>query len=318
MSGSSVEHPPAEGTPADAPEPRNFIQQLIDRHIEDGRWGDAGDRSVVRTRFPPEPNGYLHVGHAKSICLNFGLAAEFGGSCNLRFDDTNPAKEEQEYVDSIITDVRWLGFRWDGAIEDALPGEPGFYEGVLFASDYFEQMHDWAVELIKKRLAYVDEQTPEEIRAQRGNLKTPGTPSPHRDRPTEESLDLFERMSAGEFADGAKVLRAKIDMASPNITLRDPVMYRVVNAPHHRTGDRWHIYPMYDWAHGLEDSIEGDHQLDSACWNSRTTARSTTGSSTRSTPIAGPGRRGASRSTTRRQTEFSRLNPISYTNMSKR
>ncbi len=222
---------------------RHFIRQIIDEHIEAGKWGAAGDGTVVKTRFPPEPNGYLHIGHAKAICINFGLAQEYGGSCNLRFDDTNPSKEDQEYVDAIIEDIRWLGFEWEG--------EP------KFASDYFGKMHAWAVELIGKGLAYVDDQTPDEIRATRGTLKEPGSASPFRDRPVEESLDLFARMTAGEFDEGSRVLRAKIDMASPNLNLRDPIMYRVLHASHHRTGDTWHVYPMYDWAHGLEDSIEG-------------------------------------------------------------
>ncbi|MEM1330833.1 MAG: glutamine--tRNA ligase/YqeY domain fusion protein [Planctomycetota bacterium] len=235
--------PAANSTPEDTGTPRHFIQQAIDEDIASGRWGVPGDGSVVQTRFPPEPNGYLHIGHAKAICLNFGLAEEFGGACNLRFDDTNPAKEEQEYVDSITADVRWLGFEPAG--------------GVRFASDYFDRMYAWAEELIQKGLAYVDDQTADEIRAGRGSLKEPGTNSPFRDRDPAESLDLFRRMKTGEFPDGSRVLRAKIDMASPNINLRDPVMYRVLNQPHHRTGDEWHIYPMYDWAHGLEDSIEG-------------------------------------------------------------
>ncbi len=240
--------PPTAGTPKPAGDPkdgesRHFIQQLIDRHIAEGRWGTPGDRSVVRTRFPPEPNGFLHIGHAKSISLNHGLAREYGGKFLLRFDDTNPEAEEQVFVDSIIRDVEWMGAQWEG--------------DVRFASDYFGQMHDWAVDLIRKGLAYVDEQTPEEIREMRGDATKPGTNSPYRDRPVEESLDLFERMKNGEFPNGSKVLRAKIDMASPNMNLRDPVMYRIVNRPHHRTGSTWHIYPMYDWAHGLEDSIEG-------------------------------------------------------------
>ncbi|MEM1184718.1 MAG: glutamine--tRNA ligase/YqeY domain fusion protein [Planctomycetota bacterium] len=240
---------PSDATP-EAPS-RHFIQQMIDEHVEQGRWGEPGDRSVVRTRFPPEPNGYLHIGHGKSLCLNFGLAEEYGGSCVLRFDDTNPEKEEAEYVRAIIEDIRWLGFRWPGYSED----DP--LAGVKFASDYFEQMHDWAVELIQKGLAYVDESTADEIRSMRGTLKEPGKPSPFRDRPAAESLARFNDMVEGRVEDGGAVLRAKIDMASPNMNLRDPVMYRVVNAPHHRTGDRWHVYPMYDWAHGLEDSIEG-------------------------------------------------------------
>lgn len=231
---------PDESTTAES---RNFIEQIIDADIASGKWGEPGDRSVVTTRFPPEPNGYLHIGHAKAICLSSGLAEQFGGRFMLRFDDTNPAKEEQEYVDSIIKDVRWLGANWEG--------------DVRFASDYFPRFYDWAKDLIEKGLAYVDEQSPEEIRKNRGNVNEPGVNSPFRDRPTEESLDLFARMKAGEFKDGSMVLRAKIDMTSPNMNLRDPVMYRVLNAHHHRTGDTWHIYPMYDWAHGLEDSIEG-------------------------------------------------------------
>lgn len=231
--------------------PKHFIEEAVEADVQSGRFGQPGDASVVRTRFPPEPNGYLHIGHAKSICLNFSLASKYGGACNLRFDDTNPAKEEQEYVDAIVNDVRWLGFRWPGASE----GDP--VAGVVFASDYFDRMYELARNLIGKGLAYVDEQSAEEIRVSRGTLTEPGTPSPHRDRPAEENLELFEKMKRGEFADGTRVLRAKIDMASPNINLRDPVMYRVVNKPHHRTGSTWHIYPMYDWAHGLEDAFEG-------------------------------------------------------------
>ncbi len=196
----------------------------------------------VQTRFPPEPNGYLHIGHAKSICLNFGIAKEFGGACNLRFDDTNPAKEEDEFVRSIIADVAWLGWQW--------AGEP------LYASDYFEQMYQWAEQLIRQGDAFVCDQTAEELRASRGTLTEPGRESPYRNRGVEENLNLFRRMRAGEFPDGSRVLRAKIDMASPNVNLRDPVMYRILRAHHHRTGDDWCIYPMYDWAHGLEDSIE--------------------------------------------------------------
>ncbi len=246
----SATHP---GTFSEAsPEtPRHFIQQAIDADIAAGRWGAPGDRSVVRTRFPPEPNGYLHIGHAKAISTSFGLAEEFGGACNLRFDDTNPAKEEQRYVDSIIEDIRWLGYEWpgcDGEAHDA---------GVLYASDYFERMLVCAFALIDAGNAYVDDQTPDEIRAGRGDLKKPGTPSPFRDRTPEENRALFRGMVDGEVADGERVLRAKIDMASGNINLRDPVMYRVLNTPHHRQGDKWHVYPMYDWAHGLEDSFEG-------------------------------------------------------------
>ncbi len=224
----------------------NFIEQIVEADNASGKWGGR-----VATRFPPEPNGYLHIGHAKSICLNFGLAARYGGTCNLRFDDTNPVKEEAEYVRSIAADIRWLGFSWPGA-------EGGDAEtGALFASDYFQQMYDWAVELIKKGKAYVCDLTAEQTRAYRGSLTAPGRESPSRNRSVEENLDLFERMRKGEFPDGSKTLRAKIDMASPNVNLRDPVMYRILHAHHHRTGDAWCIYPMYDWAHGNEDSIEG-------------------------------------------------------------
>ncbi len=216
---------------------RDFIRQIIDG---DNATGKHGGR--VATRFPPEPNGYLHIGHAKSICLNFGLAREFGGTCNLRFDDTNPAKEEIEYVDSIIGDVRWLGFDWN--------------ERPFFASDYFERLYQCAVALIGKNLAYVDQLTADEIRAHRGTLTEPGRNSPYRDRPVAESLDLFSRMRNGEFDEGACVLRAKIDMASPNINMRDPALYRIKKAPHHRTRDAWCIYPMYDYAHPLSDAFE--------------------------------------------------------------
>ncbi len=216
---------------------RDFIREIID---EDNHTGKYGGR--VHTRFPPEPNGYLHIGHAKSICLNFGIAEEYGGKCNLRFDDTNPAKEEDEYVRSIMEDVKWLGFDW----EDRL----------YFASDYFDQLYNWAMELVEKGKAYVDEQTAEEISSTRGTLTKPGKNSPFRDRPIEENIDLFKRMKAGEFPDGAKVLRAKADMSHPNMNMRDPVMYRILHKRHHNTEDKWCIYPMYDWAHGLEDSIE--------------------------------------------------------------
>ena len=212
----------------------NFIEEIIEKSI-------AGGEPRVHTRFPPEPNGYLHIGHAKSICLNFGLAKKYGGKCNLRFDDTNPVKEDVEYVDSIKEDIKWLGFEW--AEEH-------------YASDYFEQLYDWAVELIKKGLAYVDDQTQEEIRLGRGTVTQPGVNSPYRDRSAEENIDLFARMRAGEFKDGEKVLRAKIDMAHPNMLLRDPLMYRIIHTEHHRTGDKWCIYPMYDYAHGESDSIE--------------------------------------------------------------
>jgi len=216
--------------------PVDFIREIVARDVAEGTHGGR-----VQTRFPPEPNGYLHIGHAKSICLNFGIAQEFGGKCNLRFDDTNPSKEETEYVDSIKDDVRWLGFEWDQE---------------CYASDYFEQLYDWAEELIKQGLAYVDSGTLEEIREQRGTVNEPGTPSQYRDRSVEENLDLFRRMKAGEFPNGAHVLRAKIDMAAGNMSLRDPIMYRIMHTPHHRTGDKWCIYPMYDWAHGQSDSIE--------------------------------------------------------------
>ena len=216
----------------------NFIQEIIAEDLKTNKW-----QGRVHTRFPPEPNGYLHIGHAKSICLNFGLAEQYAGKCNLRFDDTNPIKEEEEYVQSIIEDVRWLGFDW----EDRL----------LYASDYFEQMFQYAVQLVKAGKAYVCDLTPEETRAYRGTLTQPGRDSPYRTRSVEENLDLFERMRAGEFPDGSRTLRAKIDMASPNLNMRDPVIYRILRATHHRTGDKWCIYPMYDWAHGLEDSIEG-------------------------------------------------------------
>ena len=212
----------------------NFLEEIIEESIANGL-------SHVQTRFPPEPNGYLHIGHAKSICINFGLAKKYGGKCNLRFDDTNPVKEDTEYVDSIKRDIKWLGFDW--AVE-------------RYASDYFDQLYDWAVVLIKKGLAYVDDQTQEEIRLNRGTVSEPGKPSPWRDRSVEENLDLFERMRAGEFADGAKVLRAKIDMAHPNMLFRDPIMYRILHTEHHRTGNKWCIYPMYDYAHGQSDSIE--------------------------------------------------------------
>jgi glutaminyl-tRNA synthetase len=223
-------------TPGSTPSP-NFIREIIAEDLKTNKWGGR-----VHTRFPPEPNGYLHIGHAKSICLNFGLAAEFGGLCNLRFDDTNPSKEEIEYVESIKQDVRWLGFDW----EDRL----------FFASDYFEQMYQYAVQLIKKGKAYVCDLSPDEITKYRGTLTEPGKDSPYRNRSIEENLDLFERMRAGEFPNGTRVLRAKIDMASPNMNMRDPIMYRILHAEHHRTGNKWCIYPTYDWAHGLEDSIE--------------------------------------------------------------
>ncbi len=216
----------------------NFIEQAIESDFQKPEL--AGKK--VHTRFPPEPNGYLHIGHAKSICLNFGLAKKYGGKCNLRFDDTNPSKEEQEYVDSIQEDVRWLGFEWDE---------------LHYASDYFQQLYDMAVQLVKDGKAYVCDLTGEEMRSYRGTLKEPGKDSPHRNRSVEENLRLLEEMRRGEVADGSRTLRAKIDMAAPNINLRDPVMYRVLRAHHHRTGDDWCIYPMYDWAHGQSDAIEG-------------------------------------------------------------
>lgn len=217
---------------------RDFIREIIDKHMEDGTYGGR-----VHTRFPPEPNGYLHIGHAKSICLNFGIAEEYGGKCNLRFDDTNPLKESQEYIDAIKRDVRWLGFDWE--------------DREYYASDYFDQLFEWALELIKKGKAYVDDLSADEIREYRGTLTQPGKESPYRNRSVEENLDLFYRMRNGEFEEGARVLRAKIDMASPNLNMRDPVMYRIIKAPHPRTGDKWCIYPTYDWAHGQSDSIEG-------------------------------------------------------------
>jgi glutaminyl-tRNA synthetase len=217
--------------------PSNFIRDIILDDLKTNKY-----QGRVCTRFPPEPNGYLHIGHAKSICLNFGLAGEFGGQTNLRFDDTNPCKEEVEYVDSIIRDVRWMGFEWEGV--------------PLYASDYFQQLYDWAVELIRKGKAFVCDLTPDQIREYRGTPTEPGRPSPWRDRSVEENLDLFARMKNGEFPDGTRTLRAKIDMASPNFNLRDPIMYRILHASHHRTGDEWCIYPMYDYAHGQSDSIE--------------------------------------------------------------
>ena len=226
--------PVADKAPAES---THFIKEIVKRDLAEGKHGGR-----IQTRFPPEPNGYLHIGHAKSICLNFGLAEEFGGQCNLRFDDTNPCKEEQEYVDSIIEDVRWLGFDW---------GDRLFY-----ASDYFDQLYEWAVQLIRAGKAYVCDLSAEEIRQYRGTLTEPGRESPGRGRSVEENLDLFERMRAGEFPDGSRTLRAKIDMASPNLNLRDPVMYRILHAAHHRTGDKWCIYPMYDYAHGQSDAIE--------------------------------------------------------------
>jgi len=226
---------PTEETAA----PKDFIREAVEEHNRTGRFGGR-----VRTRFPPEPNGYLHIGHAKAITIDFGIAQEYGGQCNLRFDDTNPVKEDVEYVDSIMEDIHWLGFDW---------GDRLFY-----ASDYFEQLYQWAVQLIKAGKAYVCDLSADEVREYRGTLTEPGRDSPYRNRPVEENLDLFERMRAGEFPDGARTLRAKIDMASGNLNLRDPIMYRIIHEPpHHRTGNAWCIYPMYDWAHGQCDSIEG-------------------------------------------------------------
>lgn len=218
--------------------PKNFIYEIIEEDIRNNKWGGR-----VHTRFPPEPNGYLHIGHAKSICLNYGIARDFNGKFNLRFDDTNPTKEEQEYVDSIIEDVKWLG--------------ADFEDRIFYASDYFDQMYEYALRLIKKGKAYVDDLDPDTMKDYRGTVNEPGRESPFRNRSVEENLELFERMRKGEFKEGEKVLRAKIDMSSPNMLLRDPVMYRILHASHHRTGDKWCIYPTYDWAHGLEDSIEG-------------------------------------------------------------
>ena len=225
-------------TKTDSGSSSNFIKNIIDENLKNNK-----NEGRVHTRFPPEPNGYLHIGHAKSICLNFGLAAEYQGLCNLRFDDTNPSKEEEEYVNSIMEDVRWLGFDWG--------------DRLYYASDYFEQLYQWAVQLIKEGKAYVDSLSAEEIREHRGTLTQPGKASPFRNRSQEDNLNLFERMRAGEFDDGTHVLRAKIDMNSPNVNMRDPVMYRILHATHHRTGDTWCIYPMYDFTHGQSDSLEG-------------------------------------------------------------
>ncbi len=227
----------AEDEPAKKPS-LNFIEQKIEKELAEGK-----HQGRVHTRFPPEPNGYLHIGHAKAICISYGIAEKYNGLYNLRFDDTNPVKEDVEYVDSIQEDIKWLGFDWE--------------DRMYYASDYFDQLYEWVLKLIKEGKAYVDDQSAEEISATRGTPTKPGIPSPHRERSVEENLDLFERMKNGEFPDGAKVLRAKIDMASPNMQMRDPVMYRILHATHHRTGDKWCIYPMYDWAHGQSDYIEG-------------------------------------------------------------
>lgn len=229
------EHNEAEDTAVE--DPKDFIRKQVEEDLETGYFGGA-----VRTRFPPEPNGYMHIGHVRAIATDFDIALEYGGKCNLRFDDTNPVKEETEFVEAIMEDIRWLGYEWDQ---------------VLFASDYFDQLYEWAVQLIKDGKAYVDDLSADEIREYRGTLTEPGKNSPYRDRSVAENLDLFERMKAGEFPDGSRVLRAKIDMGSPIINLRDPVMYRILHAEHHRTGDKWCIYPMYDWAHGQSDSLEG-------------------------------------------------------------
>ena len=216
---------------------KNFIQKIIDEDLTSNKW-----EGRVHTRFPPEPNGYLHIGHAKSICLNFGIAEQYKGKCNLRFDDTNPLKEDTEFVKSIIEDVKWLGYKWN--------------DDPLFASDYFDQMHDYALMLIQSGKAYVCDQSPDEIRKFRGTLTNPGEDSPYRNRSMNENLELFAKMKDGIFKNGEKTLRAKIDMSHPNLNMRDPVLYRILHAEHHRTGSKWCIYPMYDWAHGLEDSIE--------------------------------------------------------------
>lgn len=215
----------------------SFVEQMVEADLAEGKNGGR-----LQTRFPPEPNGYLHIGHAKAICMDFGVAERHGGVCNLRFDDTNPSKEDTEYVDSILNDIKWLGFKWGN---------------VYYASDYFQQLWDFAVWLIKKGMAYIDEQTSEQIAAQKGTPTTPGTPSPYRDRPVEENLELFNKMNTAEAVEGSMVLRAKLDMANPNMHFRDPVMYRIIHTPHHRTGTKWHAYPMYDFAHGQSDYFEG-------------------------------------------------------------
>jgi glutaminyl-tRNA synthetase len=267
------------------PASKDFIREIIDEDLASGK------NSGTVTRFPPEPNGYLHLGHAKSICLNFGIAQEYGGRCHLRFDDTNPTKEEIEYVESIKTDIRWLGFDWG--------------DHLYFASDYFEQLYQWAIYLIEEGKAYVEDQTAEEIRKSRGDLQTPGTESPFRNRPITENLDLFARMRAGEFKDGEKVLRAKIDMAHPNLNLRDPVLYRILHAEHHRTGDAWCLYPMYDYTHGQSDALE--HITHSLCTLEFENHRALYDWFLENLPV--PSRP--------RQIEFSRLN-LNYTVMSKR
>ncbi|MDF1849948.1 MAG: glutamine--tRNA ligase/YqeY domain fusion protein [Verrucomicrobiales bacterium] len=264
---------------------KDFIREIIDQDLTTGKH----DGTV--TRFPPEPNGYLHIGHAKSICLNFGIAQEYGGRCHLRFDDTNPTKEDVEYVDSIKEDIHWLGFDWG--------------DHLYFASDYFDKLYEWALHLIKEGKAYVDDQSSEEMRAGRGDLQTPGTDSPFRDRPVEENLDLFQRMKEGEFEDGSRVLRARIDMAHPNLNMRDPVLYRIVDAVHHRTGDAWKIYPMYDFTHGQSDALE--YVTHSLCTLEFENHRPLYDWFLDNLPV--PSRP--------RQIEFSRLN-LNYTVMSKR
>ena len=225
-------------TSSDRPKPTNFIEEIVEEHFRTNKYGER-----IHTRFPPEPNGYLHIGHAKAICIDFGIAAKYDGLCNLRFDDTNPMKEEQQYIDSIKEDIHWLGFDW---------GDREYY-----ASDYYQQLYEWALCLVKKGKAYVDDLSAEQIREYRGTLTTPGKESPYRSRSIEETLDLFQRMKEGEFPDGSRVLRARIDMAAGNMNMRDPVMYRILHASHPRSGDKWCIYPTYDWAHGQSDSIEG-------------------------------------------------------------
>lgn len=270
---------------ADKPEHKDFIREIIDADLASGK--HAG----TVTRFPPEPNGYLHIGHAKAICLSFGIAQEYGGRCNLRFDDTNPSKEEQEYVDSIQEDIRWLGFDWG--------------DDLFFASDYFDTLYGYAVHLIKEGKAFVDDQTFAEMKATRGTLQEPGTNSPFRDRSVEENLELFEKMKAGEFEDGAKVLRAKIDMAHVNMNMRDPVLYRILRAHHHRTGDKWCIYPMYDFTHGQSDALE--HVTHSLCTLEFENHRPLYDWFIENLPVPA----------TPRQIEFARLN-VTYTVMSKR
>ncbi len=272
---------------AEKAESKDFIREIVKADLASGKYRPE----EIQTRFPPEPNGYLHIGHAKAICLDFGIAQEFGGKCNLRMDDTNPGKEEKEYYDAIQEDITWLGYHWDGPIR--------------FASDYFQQMYDWAILMIKKGLAYVDDQSADEIRATRGTPFEPGKNSPWRDRSVEENLELFERMNKGEFPDGSRVLRAKIDMASPNINFRDPVMYRILHEAHEHTGTKWVVYPMYDWAHGLEDSIE--HVTHSLCTLEFEIHRPLYNWFLEPLPIPRKPR----------QIEFSRLN-LTYTVMSKR